>query len=313
MILRIALALVLGAGLTFGGVTAAQRYEDGIVERVRSEQVGRIHDRAVARSRDLEQILRETAMYFGERDVSLLAFEPRLMAVSDLNPVFRVVSWLPVVQRADAETFLAEIRRPIPDFALREIDPDTGAIRGAGDALAWIPFLLLQPEHGNDMLRGVDLGNHKALAETMQRTYQIDGVAASAPVTVFPPDGEPSFLLLHYVQKPEGFVGAILPAAPFLEHVMEGAPKGLVGRLVDVGRGTEPLVAQEGFVPETTSVAGQVVVGGRRLSLEVATTDAYAPVQRLLAPAVGFAGGGVTFLMLALTLLSGAPAREEAR
>ena len=313
MILRIALALVLGAGLTFGGTTAARHYEDGVVERVREEQVGRVHDRAVARSHDLEQVLRETAMFFAERDVSLLAFEPRLMAVSDLNPVFRVVSWLPVVKRDGAEQFLAEIRRPIPDFAFREIDPATREVRGAGDALAWVPFLLLHPEHGNDMLRGVDLGNHKALAETMQHTYQIDGVAASAPVDVFPPDGEPSLLLLHYVERPEGFVGAILPAGAWLDLMMTDAPKGLAGRLVDVGAGNQPLVAQDGFDPAAAQVAGQVVIGGRRLALEVASTEVYAPLQRTLVPAVGFAGAGVTFVMLALTFLAGGPSREEAR
>lgn len=311
MILRIALALTVGIGLTLGGATAASQYEAQLAASFQQEQVGRVQDRAVARARDMEQALRETAMYLSERDVNLMSFEPRLMAVSDQNPTFRVVSWLPVVQKGGADRFLAEIRRSIPDFAFREVDPETGEIRGAGEALAYVPFLLLQPEHGNGMLRGVDLGNQKLLAEAMQRSYQIDGVSASAPTNAFPPDQEPSLLLLHYVQRPEGFVGGVVQADTLLDHLMEGAPTGLVGQLSDEGRGSVELAAQPGH--PGSGDKSSVVLGGQRLSLTVAATPEYRPLGTVLVPAVLFGGVGITLVLLAMSLLGGGTAKQESR
>jgi hypothetical protein len=311
MVARLALALIVGVGLTAGGYTAAQRYEASVQAALTAEQMGRVHDRAVARSRDLEQVLRETAMYYGERDVNLMSFEPRLMAISDHHPTFRVVTWLPVVQRADAPRFLAEIRRAIPDFAFREVNQQTGEIQGAGEALAYVPFLLLQPEHGNEMLRGVDLGNQKPLAEAMQRSYKIDGVSASAPTDGLP-QGDTSLVLLHYVQRPEGFVGGVVEVDDLLDHWLADAPEGLVARLSDEQRGSVPLVEQEGFVAEQAQ-RFEVVLGGQRLGLWLSTTPDHQPLRKVLATAVLFAGVGVTLVLLALSLLGGGASARESR
>jgi len=309
MIVRLGLALVVGLGLTVGGYQGARGLEASAQEQVMQLQARHVHEVGAFRVGDLEQALRETAVFVMEREVNLMNFEPRLRVAYDKNPAFRAVAWLPVVKNPEADEFLAQVRRTIPDFAFREMDPETGEIGPAGTALAYVPFLLMWPEHGNTELMGVDLGNQPHLAEAMQQTYRIDHVAA-ASASVLPPDDGRSFLMLHYVRSPEGFIGGILRVEDLLAHVMEGAPEGFAGRILDHTGGSEVLATQPGFVESDAVVGGSFVLGGRRMMFELAPTAAYDPLGLQLAEAVGFGGAGVTFVLLALALL-GAPAKES--
>jgi len=309
MVVRIVLALVVGLGLMVGGYQGARALEASVVVQVRQMQVDRIQERARFRVGDLEQAIREAALFLTEREVNLMRFEPRLRVTHDDHPTFRAVAWLPLVQSADADEFLAQIRRKLPDFAIREMNPETGEVGPAGKALAYVPFLLVRPEHGNDGLTGIDLGNQPNLAEAMQLSYKIDNVSAAA-ASPLPPEEEPAILMLHYVRNPEGFVGGVVQVSTLLDHLMADAPEGLVGRLVDNTAGDRELAVQEGFTEGDQTVSGSVVVGGRRMVLDVAVTDAYRPLGLQLAPAVGFAGAGVTLVLLAMAILA-APKREE--
>jgi len=310
MIVRIGLALFVGIGLTLGGYQGARALEASVEGQVQQLQAAQVHERAAFRVGDLEQAVREGAAYLTDREVNLMKFKPRLRMTYDHHQVFRAVAWLPVVQQADTDGFLAQVRRAMPDFTFRELDVATGEVRPAGKALAYVPFLMVEPEHGNEAIVGLDLGNQSNLADAMQLSYKIKDVGA-ASASVLPPDDGASLLMLHYVHDPEGFVAGLVRVDDLLAHVMDGAPAGLVGRLVDHTAGSETLATQEGFVDGASVMSGSFALGGRRMVLELTATDAYEPLGLQLAEAAGFGGAGVTLVLLAMALLAAPSSRDE--
>ena len=158
------------------------------------------------------------------------------------------------------------------------------------------------PEDGHDILRGLDIGNLSSLAQTMQKTYQRREPVLS-PVFTFTGIEDPLMTALYYVDDPEGFAAALLDPQQVVEVLLDGRPSGLVARLTD-GQSGASLLEEAGF-DASASERFTLNVGSRTLILDVSSSPDYAPTQMQLAVPAGLAGGGITLLMLALSLVGG--------
>jgi len=301
--LRAVLALMLGLGVTAGAYVAGQRLEEGVEARLFEEQVGRVGQVAMARMAPTLDPVEKFGLFSERREVNAATFVPELKARQDNAPALRAMAWLPVVK--DRELFEKQVQRYYQGFEIREQTPE-GVVQTAGPATAWVPVLLIEPAEGNDILRGLDIGNLGPLAQTMQQTYVRHAPVAS-PLFEFTGVDEPMIVVLFYVPEPEGFAGALVDPRELLEHITDGRPQGIVGRITDDTTGTV-LITETGF-SEEGSIRFASTLGGRTFSLDLSPSPDYQPtqVQAALPAAVG--GVGVTLLMMALVLVGGR--REE--
>jgi hypothetical protein len=302
--LRAVLALVLGLGVTAGAYVAGQRIEEDVEARLFDEQVQRVGQVATARMAGVLDPVESFGLFAELREVNAATFVPELKGRHDVAPALRAMAWLPVVK--ERELFEKQVQRYFQGFEIREQTAE-GVVQTAGPATAWVPFLLIEPEHGNDLLRGLDIGNLGPLAQTMQQTYMRHAPVAS-PLFEFTGIDEPVILVLFYVPQPEGFAGALVEPGKLVEVVTQGRPAGMVVRLTDDTTGTV-LLEEAGFAEEGSSRFA-TSLGGRTFSMDVAAGPDFEPTQLQLALPAGLAGGGVGVLMLALVLLGGK--REDA-
>ncbi len=303
--LRAVIALVLGLAVTAGATMGAQVLQEDVEARIFDEQVERVGLVAVSRMAHVVDPVETFGLFAARREVNAATFQPELKARSDTADALRAMLWLPVVK--ERELFEKQVQRYFQGFEIREQTPE-GVVQTAGPATAWVPILLVQPEHGNDVLRGLDIGNLGPLAQTMQQTYM-----KAAPVTSVPFEftgvEEPLILVLYYVPEPEGFAGALIQPDVLLNTALEGRPAGLVARLVDQTSG-QVVTEEPGFVEEH-SKRFALAMGRRTYSLDVAAGPDYQPTQVQLALPAGLAGAGVTVLMLALALVGGGKPAES--
>lgn len=297
--IRVGLALVLGVALTAGAYKAAESFDASVQQRVYEEQVERVGQLAVERLRALETPIETLGLYAERRDVNVNQYLPEMKARQSKSTQYQALAWLPVVK--DRPLFEAEVNRYYPGFGVVEQNPQN-SLQPAGPAAAWVPFLLLQPDHGNDVLRGMDIGNQPRLAETMQETYQRMAPALS-PLHTFPGLDAPAMLMLRYVPVPEGFAGGLITPDAIVAHVLAGRPAGLVASLKDDLTATE-LLTESGFVAEGAR-RYSASVGGRTLTIDISAGPEYVAMDSGLSRSVLFAGAGVTVLMVGLGLLGG--------
>jgi hypothetical protein len=297
--LRAVLALVLGLGVTAGAYFGAQSLEEGIQLRIFEEQVQRTGLVAMERMAAVTHPIETFGLYAERREINFGTFVPELKSRADSSETLRAMAWLPVVK--DRPLFEEQVGRYYQGYEIREQTPE-GDVKTAGPASAWVPVLLIEPGHTNDVLRGLDIGNQAVLAQTMQQTYMRHAPVVS-PLFQFTGIDEPLMVALFYVPEPEGFAAALIEPDTLVDQVLLGRPEGLVARLVEE-QTRSVLVEEPGFVEEDAERFA-VSMGGRTFSLDLARGPAYQPTQLNLALAAGFAGAGVTVLMLALALVGG--------
>ena len=295
--IRVVLALVLGAVATGGAWFALESMEGSVRQELFVEQSTRVSQVATMRIANVQQQVELLGIYAEERLVTGEAFTPYLTAMHSRYPLFRALAWLPVVN--DREAFEGQLGALQPGFQITEVDA-AGELQRAGDASAWVPFLLVQPKYRNEGLMGMDLGNQPVLAQTMQRSHLLVGVAM-APAQTFPGAPEPAMLLLRYVQRPEGFMGALLEPKSLFDHLAEGRPPGLRLRLENQTT-SSVLWEDEGF-DATRSRATMLSLGGHTMVWSVSPGADYAPIVLLGRQGILAAGGGFTLLLVAFVLL----------
>jgi len=303
--LRAVIALVLGLAVTAGAYMGAQALQEDVEARIFEEQVDRVGKVAISRLAHVVDPVETFGLFAARREVNAATFQPELQARSDTADALRAMLWLPVVK--ERELFEKQVQRYFQGFEIREQTPE-GVVQTAGPATAWVPILLVQPEHGNDVVRGLDIGNLGPLAQTMQQTYMKSRPVASVPFE-FTGIDEPLILVLYYVPDPEGFAGALIQPDLLVDHALDGRPTGLVARLTDQTSG-QVVLEETGFVEEG-SKRFPLAMGSRTYALDVAAAADYQPTQVQLALPAGLAGGGVTVLMLALSLLGGGKPAES--
>lgn len=297
--IRVLVALVLGAVVTFGATRALDAAEQQVRAALFAERTERVLEGAELRADILHRLVEAMGLYAERRPVTGEALTPYLSALRASHDGFRATAWLPVV--TDRPTFEAQVNAISPGFEITEVTPEGEVVR-AGNARAWVPFLLVQPPIGNQMLRGLDIGNQQALAETMQRAH-LRGVAM-APAQRFPGSEDPSFLLLRYVPDPESFMAVLLSSQALFDHLLDDRPDGLTARLTD--QTVHEVVLEEAGFDASRAQLRQINLAGRNLVLEVAPAPGYAPITLPGRQGILAAGAGLTLMLVALVLL-GAP------
>jgi hypothetical protein len=297
--IRVGLALVLGVALTAGAYVAAQNFDASVQQRVLEEEMQGMGRLAEERLRGLDVPIDSLGLFAERQEVNVNQWVPELKSRQSKAEQFRALMWLPVVK--NRPQFEEEVQRYYRDFQVTEQTPE-GTVQPAGIAAAWVPMLLIQPDHGNDVLRGLDIGNQPALAEAMQESYRRFAPALS-PVFPFANLDEPAMLMLRYVPIPEGFAAGLITPTAMVEHVLKGRPAGIAARLKDE-QSQVIVLTEPGFV-EQGAYRYSAVVGGRTMTLDLSPTEAHQVAKTGLSTSVLLGGAGVTVLMVGLCLMGG--------
>ncbi|MEE4270585.1 MAG: EAL domain-containing protein [Thermoanaerobaculales bacterium] len=229
-----AVTTVLFVGLSLSvylGVRTATTEIDRVDEHFRRNA----KDHASAIENGIEAHL-ETVRVLGDflsvhGEVDRSEFSSFARTLTERYDAIQALEWVPKVTSDQRPALLERIRREIPDFDFRTIDPD-GILRPSPTREVTYPVLYVEPMTGNEAALGFDPVNQPDRDRAIRRAVTTRRLAVSAPIRlVQDPNGRQS--VLSFV--PVVSSGSASPAASAISIEVIGLAEGvfIVGDLFE--------------------------------------------------------------------------------
>ena len=151
--------------------------------------------------------------------------------------MIQALEWVPYVASSDRVDFVAEQRKDIPDFNIRERTAN-GSMQDATVHESYYPVTYLEPHTGNDAALGFDLASNAVRKASIDLAIRTGVTVASGAVKLVQEKQQQSGVLLIAAVKPKdnqsALVLTVLRVGDFMEKILENGRELLYTRLIDV-------------------------------------------------------------------------------
>lgn len=272
--------------------------------------------------------------YASSTEVSREEFRTFVGGALQRFPGIRAVGWNPRVAAADRAATEQAARAVLPQFEFTELAPGGRLVR-AGERAEYFPAYYLEPNAGNEMVAGYDLGSEAVRREALlrardtgravvtERITLVQDLPQKAGVLVLLPvyeqgfTTEPSPSLAARREKLRGCVLGVFSLAEMVQSSLRGLDRdGLALGLWDIQAGedarelfaTQPLALPTNLSEGLSQLNGHSwtrrhEVGGRSWLLEVRSTQAFLAHSRGWQSWLVLAGGLFFTSLLGMLLL----------